>query len=113
MLIAVHALMVQQSAISTTSNNIANVNTTAFKSGEASYADSFSNILQSSTPAPGTGAGSNTDSIEVGTGVSVSGVGTVSKVFCISSPESKRIASTALPGAAALARRICCSCFAA
>jgi flagellar hook protein FlgE len=57
-------------------NNIANVNTTAFKSGSASYADSFSNILQSSTPAPGSGSGSNTNSIEVGTGVTVSGVAT-------------------------------------
>jgi flagellar hook protein FlgE len=57
-------------------NNIANVNTTGFKSGSASYADSFSNILQSSTPAPGTGAGSDTNTVEVGTGVSVSGVAT-------------------------------------
>jgi flagellar hook protein FlgE len=65
-----------EQGLSVIGNNIANVNTTAFKSGSASYADSFSNILQSSTPAPGTGAGSNTDSIEVGTGVSVSGVST-------------------------------------
>jgi flagellar hook protein FlgE len=65
-----------EQGLSVIGNNIANVNTTAFKSGSASYADSFSNILQSSTPAPGTGAGSNTDSIEVGTGVNVSGVST-------------------------------------
>jgi flagellar hook protein FlgE len=65
-----------EQGLSVIGNNIANVNTTAFKSGAASYADSFSNILQSSTPAPGTGSGSNTDTIEVGTGVSVSGVST-------------------------------------
>jgi flagellar hook protein FlgE len=65
-----------EQGLSVIGNNIANVNTTAFKSSSASYADSFSNILQSSTPAPGTGAGSNTDSIEVGTGVTVAGVAT-------------------------------------
>jgi hypothetical protein len=41
-----------EQGLSVIGNNIANVNTTAFKSGSASYADSFSNILQSSTPAP-------------------------------------------------------------
>jgi flagellar hook protein FlgE len=65
-----------EQGLSVIGNNIANVNTTAFKSGAASYADSFSNILQSSTPAPGTGSGSNTNTVEVGTGVSVSGVST-------------------------------------
>ena len=30
--------------------NIANVNTTGYKSSEAKYADSFSNILQRSSP---------------------------------------------------------------
>jgi flagellar hook protein FlgE len=65
-----------EQGLSVIGNNIANVNTTAFKSGSTSYANSFSNILQSSTPAPGTGAGSNTDTIEIGTGVNVTGVTT-------------------------------------
>jgi flagellar hook protein FlgE len=65
-----------EQGLSVIGNNIANVNTTAFKSGSASYADSFSNILQSSTPAPGTSGGSESNTVEVGTGVSVSGVST-------------------------------------
>jgi flagellar hook protein FlgE len=65
-----------EQGLSVIGNNIANVNTTAFKSGSTSYADSFSNILQSSTPAPGTGSGSSTNTIEIGTGVAVSGVST-------------------------------------
>jgi len=52
-------------------NNIANVNTTGFKAGTVSYADSFSNVLQASTPAPSSGTGSDQDTIEVGTGVSL------------------------------------------
>jgi flagellar hook protein FlgE len=72
----VSAMEAFEQGLSVIGNNIANVNTTAFKSGSASYADSFSNILQSSTPAPGTGSGSNTNTIEVGTGVNISGVGT-------------------------------------
>ena len=48
-------------------NNIANVNTTGFKSSSAGYVDSFSNVLQRS--APGVGGASNTPSVTVGTGV--------------------------------------------
>jgi flagellar hook protein FlgE len=51
-------------------NNIANINTTAFKASSASYADSFSDTLQASSPASDTGA------MQVGTGVLVSGVNT-------------------------------------
>jgi flagellar hook protein FlgE len=65
-----------EQGLSVIGNNIANVNTTAFKSGSTSYANSFSNILQSSSPAPGTGSGSDTNTIEVGTGVNVAGVTT-------------------------------------
>jgi flagellar hook protein FlgE len=50
-------------------NNIANVNTTAFKGSDAKYADSFSTILQRSAAAS-TGAAS----ISIGTGVKLSGV---------------------------------------
>jgi flagellar hook protein FlgE len=62
----VSAMEAFEQGLSVIGNNIANVNTTAFKSGSASYADSFSNVLQSATPAPG-GAVS-----EVGTGVNIS-----------------------------------------
>ncbi len=55
-------------------NNIANVNTTGFKAGTTDYADSFSNILQVSSPA--TGASADTQTIELGTGVSVQATGT-------------------------------------
>src|SRR5580658_387908 len=47
-------------------NNIANVNTTAFKSGIVDFADAFSNTLQ--------GAGASTPAIQVGTGVEITAV---------------------------------------
>ncbi len=55
-------------------NNIANVNTTGFKSSSAMYADSFSDVLLQSSPSPATG--SNTEPMQVGTGVMLSGVKT-------------------------------------
>lgn len=54
-------------------NNIANVNTTAYKGSNTSFADSFSNILQGSSPAPGNGA-SNTPTMEIGTGVQIASI---------------------------------------
>jgi flagellar hook protein FlgE len=54
--------------------NIANVNTTGYKSAEATYADSFSNILQRSSPSGATS--SNTPSTGIGTGVVLAGVNT-------------------------------------
>ena len=65
-----------EQGLSVIGNNIANVNTTAFKSGSTSYANSFSNILQLSSPAPGTSTGSQTNTVELGTGVNVSAVST-------------------------------------
>ena len=65
-----------EQGLSVIGNNIANVNTTAFKSGSTSYSNSFSNILQMSSPAPGTGTGSQTNTVELGTGVNVSAVST-------------------------------------
>ena len=70
----VSALRTFMKGLEVIGNNIANVNTTAFKSSEAKYADSFSNILQRSAPS-GTGS-SNTPSVGVGTGVSLAGVST-------------------------------------
>jgi flagellar hook protein FlgE len=51
-------------------NNIANVNTTGFKSSRTSFADSFSNTLRGSTPS--NGVASNLSATQVGTGVKMS-----------------------------------------
>lgn len=48
-------------------NNVANVNTTGFKSSRTSFADSFSNTLRGSTPSAG--AASNLSATQIGTGV--------------------------------------------
>jgi flagellar hook protein FlgE len=47
-------------------NNIANINTTAFKAGIVNFADAFSNTLQ--------GAGATTPAIQVGTGVEITSI---------------------------------------
>jgi flagellar hook protein FlgE len=47
-------------------NNIANINTTAFKAGIVNFADAFSNTLQ--------GAGPNTPAVQVGTGVEITSI---------------------------------------
>lgn len=51
-------------------NNIANVNTTGYKSANTTYADSFSDTLQASSAASGTAA------MQIGTGVQVAGINT-------------------------------------
>ena len=71
----VSALRTFQKGLEVIGNNIANVNTTSFKSSDAKYADSFSNILQSSSPALST-SGSSTPTMAVGTGVALSGIAT-------------------------------------
>jgi flagellar hook protein FlgE len=70
----VSALRTFMKGLEVIGNNIANVNTTGFKAGEAKYGDSFSNILQRSAPS-GTDT-SNTPSTGVGTGVRLVGVST-------------------------------------
>jgi flagellar hook protein FlgE len=55
-------------------NNIANVDTTGFKTSAVNYADGFSDLLQAPTPAPASGIGSGTDTIQVGEGVNVQSV---------------------------------------
>jgi flagellar hook protein FlgE len=57
-------------------NNIANVNTTGFKGADAKYSDSFSNLLQRSSPTPPGGQGSNSPAVQIGTGVSLAGITT-------------------------------------
>lgn len=68
----VSALRTFMKGLEVIGNNIANVNTTGFKASSASYADSFSNILQRS--APSSGGASSTPVVEVGTGVSLAGI---------------------------------------
>lgn len=55
-------------------NNIANINTTGYKSSQATFADSFSNTLRASAPSSGTT--SNQSAIQVGTGVQLSTIQT-------------------------------------
>jgi flagellar hook protein FlgE len=53
-------------------NNIANVNTTAFKGATTSFEESFSNTLRGSALA--SGAGSNLSAIQIGTGVQLASI---------------------------------------
>ena len=55
-------------------NNIANINTTGYKSSSATFADSFSNTLRASAPSSGTT--SSQSAIQVGTGVQLSSIQT-------------------------------------
>jgi flagellar hook protein FlgE len=55
-------------------NNIANINTTAYKSSQASFSDSFSNTLRNSSPSSGTA--SSQSAIQIGTGVQLSTIQT-------------------------------------
>lgn len=68
----VSALRTFMKGLEVIGNNIANVNTTSFKASEAKYADSFSNILQRSSPSAAGAA--NTPSTGIGTGVKLAGV---------------------------------------
>lgn len=70
----VSALKTFSQSIQVISNNISNVNTTAFKGSRSEYADSFSNLLQQAAPSSGSGQGSNVPSIQIGTGVQLAGV---------------------------------------
>ncbi|MBI5766921.1 MAG: flagellar hook-basal body complex protein [Verrucomicrobia bacterium] len=70
----VSALRTFMKGLEVIGDNIANVNTTGYKASEAKYADSFSNILQRSSPS-NSNAG-NTSAIGVGTGVQLTGINT-------------------------------------
>ena len=70
----VSALRAYEKGLEVIGNNIANVNTVGFKGGDTQYANSFSDVLQASTPA--TGSSSESPSMEVGTGVKLSGIST-------------------------------------
>lgn len=55
-------------------NNIANVNTVAFKGARIKYAETFNQVLQQSAPSPTDGKGSNVQASQVGLGVQVQGI---------------------------------------
>src|SRR5690348_2054235 len=66
---AVSGLIGFQEQMDVIGNNIANVDTTGYKSANTTFADSFSNTLRVATGATSTTSGSS--SIQIGTGVSV------------------------------------------
>lgn len=70
----VSALHAFSQGIQVISNNIANVNTTAYKGSRSDYSDSFSNILRQAAPAPVSGNGSNIPATQIGTGVRLGSV---------------------------------------
>ncbi len=72
---AASALTIQQNAISVIANNIANVNTTAFKGSSVHFAEETNNILRPSSSASSTKGGSNP--IQIGTGLKLSDVNTI------------------------------------
>jgi flagellar hook protein FlgE len=57
-------------------NNIANVNSTAFKGARTKYTDSFSQFLRQPSTSPADGNGSNSAASQVGFGVQIAGVQT-------------------------------------
>jgi flagellar hook protein FlgE len=66
---AVSGLEAYQEQMDIIGNNIANLNTTGFKSGTGNLVDSFSNTLQAATAAATSSGTSATDAVQVGTGV--------------------------------------------
>jgi len=70
----VSALRTFSKGLEVIGNNIANINTTGYKSSNATFADSFSNTLRSSSPSSGTT--SSQSAIQVGTGVQLSSITT-------------------------------------
>lgn len=70
----VSALRTFSKGLEVIGNNIANINTTGYKSSQATFADSFSNTLRASSPSSGTT--SSISSMQVGTGVQLSSIQT-------------------------------------
>jgi len=71
----VSALRTFSKGLEVIGNNIANINTTGYKSSQASFAESFSNTIRGSAPSNGT-TGSNMPGAQIGTGVQISGIST-------------------------------------
>jgi flagellar hook protein FlgE len=70
---AVSGLDAFQQQMDVIGNNIANINTTGFKSGTGNLVDSFSNTLQAATASSSTNSG-GTDPMQVGTGVTTASI---------------------------------------
>jgi flagellar hook protein FlgE len=70
----VSALRTFSKGLEVIGNNIANINTTGYKSSQATFSDSFSNTLRASAPSSGTT--SSQSAIQVGTGVQLSSITT-------------------------------------
>ncbi len=72
----VSALRTFSKGLEVIGNNIANVNTTGYKSSSASFEESFSNTLKGSAPASASGAVSSSSAVQVGTGVQLAAIAT-------------------------------------
>ena len=72
---AAGAITNQQNAISVVANNIANVNTTSFKSSSAHFAEQASNLLRPSSSASSVHGGTNPN--QIGMGVVLSDINTI------------------------------------
>jgi flagellar hook protein FlgE len=70
----VSALRTFSKGLEVIGNNIANINTTGYKSSQATFSDSFSNTLRGSAPSSGTT--SSQSAVQVGTGVQLAGIQT-------------------------------------
>ncbi|MBA4137679.1 MAG: flagellar hook-basal body protein [Opitutus sp.] len=70
----VSALRTFSKGLEVIGNNIANINTTGYKSSQASFAESFSNTMRGS--APSNGSASSMPGLQIGTGVQLSSITT-------------------------------------
>jgi flagellar hook protein FlgE len=70
----VSALRTFSKGLEVIGNNIANINTTGYKSSQASFSDSFSNTLRNSSPSSGTA--SSQSALQIGTGVQLASLQT-------------------------------------
>jgi len=72
----VSALKSFTKGIETIGNNIANVNSTAFKRSRVEYAQNFVDTLERSSAAPGNGEPNTSSRLQVGGGVQIDAVST-------------------------------------
>jgi len=70
----VSALRTFSKGLEVIGNNIANLNTTAYKSSNASFSESFSNTMRASSPSSGTV--SSMPGLQIGTGVQLAAINT-------------------------------------
>ncbi|NLB62484.1 MAG: flagellar hook-basal body complex protein, partial [Fibrobacter sp.] len=72
---SISGLQNHQTRMDIIGNNIANVNTTGFKSGRITFEESFSQLLQGASRPPGNGGGTNP--LQVGLGMSIGSIDTM------------------------------------